>query len=110
LRDLFRQAKLDDGAYYSNLQQALRTLVGWLKHNVGGADHIKALKMQKLLLIELMAEFRNEKAQTTEGLTASERSMASNYRLIQLVELGAKTVQYKKSRQGGKLAMRDIAE
>jgi hypothetical protein len=30
--------------------------------------------------------------------------------LVQLVELGAKTVAYKKSKQGGKLAMKDIAE
>ena len=36
--------------------------------------------------------------------------MASSFRIVQLVELGAKTVQYKKSKLGGKLAMRDIAE
>ena len=27
-----------------------------------------------------------------------------------MVEMGAKTVAYKKSKQGGKLAMRDVAE
>ena len=43
-------------------------------------------------------------------LKKDERLMSANYRLIQLVELGAKTVAYKKSKQGGKLAMRDIAE
>ena len=36
--------------------------------------------------------------------------MAQSYRLVQLVELGAKTVAYKKSKQGGKLAMKDVAE
>ena len=32
-----------------------------------------------------------------------------NFRILQLVELGAKTVEYKRSKQGGKLAMRDVA-
>jgi hypothetical protein len=36
--------------------------------------------------------------------------MAASFRLVHLVELGAKTLAYKKSKQGGKLAMRDVAE
>ena len=39
-----------------------------------------------------------------------DKVMALNFRLIQLVELGAKTSEYKKSKQGGKLAMKHIAE
>jgi len=33
-----------------------------------------------------------------------------SFRLVQMVELAAKTAAYKKSKQGGKLAMRDIAD
>ena len=36
--------------------------------------------------------------------------LASNLRLIQLVEMGASTSKYRKSKQGGKLAMKNIAE
>jgi hypothetical protein len=36
--------------------------------------------------------------------------VASSFRLVQLIELGAKSAAYKKSKLGGKLAMRDIAE
>lgn len=39
-----------------------------------------------------------------------ERNIASNFRLIQMVELGAKAAGYKKSKTGAKLAMRDVAE
>ena len=34
----------------------------------------------------------------------------SNLRLIQLVEMGASTSKYRKSKQGGKIAMKNIAE
>lgn len=34
----------------------------------------------------------------------------SNFRLIQLVEMGASTSKYRKSKQGGKIAMKNIAE
>jgi hypothetical protein len=35
--------------------------------------------------------------------------MALNFRLIQIIELGAKTAEYKKSKQGGKLSMKSVA-
>jgi hypothetical protein len=33
-----------------------------------------------------------------------------NYRLIQLVEIGAKSIKYRKSNTGKKLAMKNVAE
>jgi len=36
--------------------------------------------------------------------------MALNFRLIQLIEMGARTAEYKKSKQGGKLSMKAVAE
>ena len=101
-----------DEALQGNLKRALYLLNQWLSKNVGSAEHTKALKMQKLILIESVAQDRYQKAENGSRniLQRDERLMAANYRLIQLVELGAKTVAYKKSKQGGKLAMRDIAE
>ncbi len=42
-------------------------------------------------------------------ITADDLHMALNFRLIQLIELGAKTAEYKKSKQGGKLSMKSVA-
>ena len=36
--------------------------------------------------------------------------MSSAFRLVQLIELAAKSAAYKKTKAGGKLAMRDVAE
>jgi hypothetical protein len=43
-------------------------------------------------------------------VSSDDQIMALNFRLIHLVELGAKTAEYKKSKQGGKLAMKNVAE
>lgn len=56
---------------------------------------MKFLKMQQLLLKEQIDESQIE---------------TSNLRLIQLVEMGASTSKYRKSKQGGKIAMKNIAE
>ena len=65
-----------------------------------------------MLIIENLAmrRFTNNQSQGYDNVSVEERQMAMNYRLIQMVELGAKTAAYKKSKQGGKLAMRDVAE
>ena len=44
-----------------SLKRALHILNRWLSKNVGGADHTKALKMQKLLIIEFLALQRYQK-------------------------------------------------
>jgi hypothetical protein len=59
------------------------------------SPHLKFLKMQQLLLKEL----------TTKSTLET-----SNFRLIQLVEMGASTSKYRKSKQGGKVAMKNVAE
>ena len=51
--------------------------------------------MQQLLLKEALEKSTGE---------------TSNFRLIQLVEMGASTSKYRKSKQGGKIAMKNIAE
>jgi len=54
LRDLHH----DGQALSSNLKRALVVLSSWLNKNVGSAEHTKALKMQKLILIEYLATER----------------------------------------------------
>jgi hypothetical protein len=67
--------------------------------------------MQKLLLVQTLSLRRALQTNDQEGLVASDdQIMALNFRLIHLVELGAKTAEYKKSKQGGKLAMKNVAE
>ena len=53
-------------------------------------------------------EARKEATETLVG--KKQGLLASNLRLIQLVEMGASTSKYRKSKQGGKLAMKSIAE
>ena len=55
--------------------------------------------MQKILFQDQLANARD-----------NENLLASNLRLIQLVEMGASTSKYRKSKLGGKLAMKNIAE
>ena len=45
LRKLYGFSEEDGILYHDNLNQALMIIQGWLKRNVGGADHMKALKM-----------------------------------------------------------------
>lgn len=73
--------------------------------------------MQKLLLIQVLSLLRALKHEESSSenehydvVLSSDMMMALNFRLIQLVELGAKTAEYKKSKQGGKLAMKNVAE
>lgn len=68
--------------------------------------------MQKMLLVEAISiiKSQNVKEIKHDNFSLAERQNSSKFRLIQLVELAAKTAAYKKSKQGGKLAMRDIAE
>jgi hypothetical protein len=68
-----------------------------LNKNVGSADHIKAIKMQKLVIIEILAQQRYSKAKSNI-LSEDERIVASSFRLVQLIELGAKSAAYKKSK------------
>ena len=63
--------------------------------------------MQKIILEELKERFGHSKKTTISGKAAL---LASNLRLIQLVEMGASTSKYRKSKQGGKIAMKNIAE
>lgn len=76
---------------------------------MGSAEHSKAIKMQKLIIIEILATLRYKHARKDQ-LADDERNIASNFRLIQMVELGAKAASYKKTKSGAKLAMRDVAE
>jgi hypothetical protein len=55
--------------------------------------------MQKILLQDRIA--------TGDSLEAT---LARNLRLIQLVEMGASTSKYRKSKSGGKLTMKYVAE
>ena len=81
----------------------------WLHRNVGG-DSLKYLKMQKLLLVQTLSLERVNKKHNIDGIEKDDNLMALNFRLIQLVELGAKTAEYRKSKQGGKLAMKNVAQ
>ena len=78
--------------------------------NVGG-DTSKYLKMQKLLLLQTLSLRRAlSHEENSDFICYDDQIMALNFRLIHLVELGAKTAEYKKSKQGGKLAMKNVAE
>lgn len=96
----------------ASLARALTLISRWLRKNVGANEHTKALKMQKLLLVEAISikKMRERSQAQQDDFLQAERQNSSKFRLIQLVELAAKTAAYKKSKQGGKLAMRDIAE
>ncbi len=50
------------------------------------------------------------KSNNEDEITIDDQTMALTFRLIHLVELGAKTAEYKKSKQGGKIAMKNVAE
>jgi hypothetical protein len=77
------------------LGKALRILKNWIHRNIGSADHSRALKMQKLIVEEVLARNRNlclsQKSLLNKEVDRSERRMAASFRLVQLVELGAKT-------------------
>ncbi len=81
----------------------------WTAKNVAG-DQSKYLKMQKLLLIQTLSMRRALKNEDDDYISSDDQLMALNFRLIHLVEMGAKTAEYKKSKQGGKLAMKNVAE
>ena len=81
----------------------------WTAKNVAG-DQSKYLKMQKLLLIQTLSMRRALKNEDEDYISSDDQLMALNFRLIHLVEMGAKTAEYKKSKQGGKLAMKNVAE
>ena len=96
-------ASWDEFAYVSQLvheptrqREALTMITTWLtQHNSGllsSSPHYKYLKMQQLIL------------------KTPKDDASSNFRLIQLVEMGASTSKYRKSKQGGKLAMTSVAE
>ena len=90
----------------SETRECLTTLTKWLAKNTSvvssgqnASAHSKYLKMQKILFQDKIAVQKKE-----EGL------LSSNLRLIQLVEMGASTSKYRKSKSGGRLAMKNIAE
>lgn len=56
-----------------NLKRALFILNQWLTRNVGSAEHTKAIKMQKIILIEYLAGLRKTGNDT---LSSDERMMA----------------------------------
>ncbi|CDW86523.1 UNKNOWN [Stylonychia lemnae] len=93
-----------------DLQEALKIINYWLMKNVG-ADQLKYLKMQKLILIQFLQLGAVIGNRAKSDLVQNDINMSALiFRLIQLVEMGAKTNQYKKSKLGGKLAMKNIAE
>eukprot|EP00347_Sterkiella_histriomuscorum_P012109 403369864 len=99
-----------------DLRQALQIITQWLMRNVGSDQH-KYLKMQKMILtsaiqLKTLSEDKQNESDLTkhDSVTKDSNHQALIFRLIQLVELGAKTNQYKKSKQGGKLAMKNVAE
>mmetsp|Transcript_17866 Transcript_17866/g.30346 ORF Transcript_17866/g.30346 Transcript_17866/m.30346 type:complete len:137 (+) Transcript_17866:56-466(+) len=98
LRKLYGSRFEDAQIMCQQLSQALLILNGWFRKNVGGADHMKALKMQKIIITELLSHCRYEIQAMQSGKSADfdlmtdERIVASSFRIIQLVELGAKTV------------------
>ena len=81
----------------------------WTAKNVAG-DQSKYLKMQKLLLVQTLSMRRALLNEAEDYVASDDQIMALNFRLIHLVEMGAKTAEYKKSKQGGKLAMKNVAE
>ena len=81
----------------------------WTAKNVAG-DQSKYLKMQKLLLVQTLSMRRALLNEAEDYVASDDQIMALNFRLIHLVEMGAKTAEYKKSKQGGKLAMKKVAE
>ena len=95
-----------------SLKIAQGIISGWLLKNVGG-DQSKFLKMQKLLLIQTLSLIRlsrsEESTERMDFVAMDDQQMALNFRLIQLIEMGAKTAEYKKSKQGGKLSMKSVA-
>jgi Las1-like len=94
----------------TNLKKALNIINMWLLKNVGG-DKSKYLKIQKLLLIQMLSILRHKKMELDCDFVESDNNqMALTFRLIQMIEMGAKTAEYKKSKQGGKLSMKNIAE
>ena len=66
--------------------------------------------MQKLLLVQTLSMRRALLNEAEDYVASDDQIMALNFRLIHLVEMGAKTAEYKKSKQGGKLAMKNVAE
>jgi hypothetical protein len=104
--DLLKQGNKKEG----DLKRALCIITMWVMKNVGG-DSSKYLKMQKLLIIQTLSLIRAIQSEDqTDLIMSDDQVMALNFRLIHLVELGAKTAEYKKSKQGGKLAMKNVAE
>jgi hypothetical protein len=59
-------------------------------------------------LIETLSQKRYGNSKNL--LAQDDRLVSSAFRLVQLIELGAKSASYKKTKMGGKLAMRDVAE
>lgn len=64
-----------------------------------------------MLIIENLAMRRYQSNENNQNdlIVSEERKLAINFRMIQLVELGAKAIKYKKNKKGGKLAMKDSA-
>ena len=61
--------------------------------------------MQKIILEEFKGIILGEDPRSSKA-----QLLSSNLRLIQLVEMGASTSKFRKSKQGGKIAMKNIAE
>ncbi len=93
----------------ASLKKALGILTLWTAKNVAG-DQSKYLKMQKLLLVQTLSMRRMLMSEGEDYVASDDQIMALNFRLIHLVEMGAKTAEYKKSKQGGKLAMKNVAD
>lgn len=94
--------------------EVIRQIQAWESKNThivssaqNASPHTKYLKMQKILLQEKLCQ---EKLASEIDTNESDSQLGSNMRLIQLVEMGASTNKYRKSKQGGKLAMKNIAE
>ena len=94
------------------LRSCLRTLTLWLSKNSSvissaqnASPHSKYLKMQKIILEEFKGIILGEDPRSSKA-----QLLSSNLRLIQLVEMGASTSKFRKSKQGGKIAMKNIAE
>jgi hypothetical protein len=72
--------------------------------------------MQKLILQEVLSQLKfeeqnnNMQSKLEKQLLIEDRKNSCIFRLIRAVELGATTCAYKKSKKGGKIAMKDIAE
>ena len=69
----------DEKNVVGNLKRALGILNMWISKNVGSAEHTKAIKMQKIIIIEYLSGRRYK---DSDAVGKDERIMAQSFRLV----------------------------